>query len=244
MKTALSTNSTVPGSPFNRIKLWKNIRGFAHKCFFQHYRCSVKKGESRGELGFSALEKYRRESRFCPGFGIIWPRFSSGPWVLAFFLALFFYPLPLSLPSRSPSASFSNSFLFFERHYTSVLTFSRCRVRTSIDLCPHKWKREGVFFLFSSGSYSMERYRVPSLWYHAFVSITSNFLFYNAKERLGNRREYAFELISRRFAILYIVIVGYIPPFHMFDYQATIMNCYVSRSVFDSVFYSIFNDNR
>lgn len=123
----------------------------------------------------------------------------------------FFYPLPLSLPSRSPSASFSNSFLFFERHYTSVLTFSRCRVRTSIDLCPHKWKREGVFFLFSSGSYSMERYRVPSLWYHAFVSITSNFLFYNAKERLGNRREYTFELISRRFAILYIVIVGYTP---------------------------------
>lgn len=99
----------------------------------------------------------------------------------------FFHP-PLSLPSRSPSASFSNSFLFFERHYTSVLTFSRCRVRTGIDLCPHKWKREGVLFLLSSGSYSMERYRVPSLWYHAFVSITSNFLFYNAKERLENRR--------------------------------------------------------
>lgn len=214
MKTALSTNNTVPGSPFNRIKLWKNIRGFAHKCFFQHYRCSVKKGESRGELGFSALEKYRRESRFCPGFGIIWPRFSSGPWVLAFFLALFFHP-PLSLPSRSPSASFSNSFLFFERHYTSVLTFSRCRVRTGIDLCPHKWKREGVLFLLSSGSYSMERHRVPSLWYHAFVSITSNFLFYNVKERLENR---TLSNWFHGFIILYIVIFGYTPSFCVFDY--------------------------
>lgn len=37
-------------SPFTRIKLWKNIRGFAHKCFFQHYRCSVKEGESRESL--------------------------------------------------------------------------------------------------------------------------------------------------------------------------------------------------
>lgn len=145
----------------------------------------------------------------------------------------FFHP-PLSLPSRSPSASFSNSFLFFERHYTSVLTFSRCRVRTGIDLCPHKWKREGVLFLLSSGSYSMERYRVPSLWYHAFVSITSNFLFYNAKERLENRREYAFQLVSRRFAILYIVIFGYTPPFCVA----------ASRNVSDSIFYSIFNDNR
>lgn len=148
----------------------------------------------------------------------------------------FFHP-PLSLPSRSPSASFSNSFLFFERHYTSVLTFSRCRVRTGIDLCPHKWKREGVLFLLSSGSYSMERYRVPSLWYHAFVSITSNFLFYNAKERLENRREYAFQLVSRRFAILYIAIFGYTgdtPPFCVA----------ASRNVSDSIFYSIFNDNR
>lgn len=148
----------------------------------------------------------------------------------------FFHP-PLSLPSRSPSASFSNSFLFFERHYTSVLTFSRCRVRTGIDLCPHKWKREGVLFLLSSGSYSMERYRVPSLWYHAFVNITSNFLFYNAKERLENRREYAFQLVSRRFAILYIAIFGYTgdtPPFCVA----------ASRNVSDSIFYSIFNDNR
>lgn len=146
-------------------------------------------------------------------------------------------------PAR-PRPPFLIPSFFFERHYTTVLTFSRCRVRTGIDLCPHKWKREGVLFLLSSGSYSMERYRVPSLWYHAFVSITSNFLFYNAKERLGNRREYAFELVSRRFAILYIVIVGYTPPFYVFDYQATIMNCCVSRSVFDSIFYSIFADNR
>lgn len=131
----------MPGSPFNRIKLWKNIRGFAHKCFFQHYRCSVKKGESRGELGFSALEKYRRESRFC-----LWHNmtevfeWSVGSWVLS---RSFFSPSPIPSTPRSPSASFSNSFLFFERHYTSVLTFSRCRVRTGIDLCPPQMKTRG-----------------------------------------------------------------------------------------------------
>lgn len=55
----------------------------------------------------------------------------------------FFSPSPIPSTPRSPSASFSNSFLFFERHYTSVLTFSRCRVRTGIDLCPPQMKTRG-----------------------------------------------------------------------------------------------------
>lgn len=166
----------MPGSPFNRIKLWKNIRGFAHKCFFQHYRCSVKKGESRGELGFSALEKYRRESRFC-----LWHNmtevfeWSVGSCLLS---RSFFHP-PLSLPPLArPRPLFLIPSFFSNAIIPPFLHFRDVECVQALTFAPHKWKREGVLFLLSSGSYSMERYRVPSLWYHAFVSITSNFLFF------------------------------------------------------------------
>lgn len=150
MKTALSTNSTVPGSLFNRIKLWKNIRGFAHKCFFQHYRCSVKKGESRGELGFSALEKYRRESRFCPGFGIIWPRFSSGPWVLAFFLALFFTLLYPFHPAR-PRPPFLIPSFFSNAIIPPFLHFRDVECVQALTFAPTNENARGSFFSFRVG---------------------------------------------------------------------------------------------
>lgn len=90
----------------------------------------------------------------------------------------FFHP-PLSLPPLArPRPPFLIPSFFSNAIIPPFLHFRDVECVQALTFAPHKWKREGVLFLLSSGSYSMERYRVPSLWYHAFVSITSNFLFF------------------------------------------------------------------
>lgn len=129
-----------------------------------------------GELGFSALEKYRRESRFCPGFGIIWPRFSSGPWILALFLPPLFTPPPARL--LPPLTLLLLLFWFlplFRTPLCLVLTFRDVECVQALTFGPHEWKREGVLFLLSSGSYSIERHRVPSLLIPRFCQYTELF---------------------------------------------------------------------
>lgn len=155
-----------------------------------------------GELGFSALEKYRRESRFCPGFGIIWPRFSSGPWILALFLASLFTPPPLhptpTAPHPPPSflipSSFSNAIM--PRSYVS-----RCRVRAGIDLWPPRMKTRG-------GPFSPLEWVILYREAPCSIAVDTTLLsvhrtFFPTLKGAHELRGNVFQPVSRRFAILY-----------------------------------------
>lgn len=153
--------------------------------------------------------------------------------------SLFFSPSPIPSTPRSPSASFSNSFLFFERHYTSVLTFSRCRVRTGIDLCPPQMKtRGGPFSPFEwvilYGEVPCSIVVIPRFCQY-YIEL---FIFRTLKR--GWRESWRVRFSTGFAAICYFM---YRDLWIYTPHSACVCQDYdndVSRNVFDSIFYSTF----